>query len=349
MSEIGLGTRERIGETPGGFTAWMAGSGPLWIAVAFLLLAMPWIANEFVLVQIFGWAMILGMIALSLMFLGGYGGMVSLAQMTIAALAGYMGALFGTSSVATLSLGLSWWIAIPIALVIATLFGVIVGALAVRTAGIYTIMITLAIAAAFYYFTLQNYEIFNGQRGFNGIRPPPVFGLDWREPTRFYYLVLAIATASFVFVLYVSRSPFGLALQGIRDNARRMAALGYHVTAHRIAAYAVAAVIAGIAGILLTWQNGQISPGTAGISPVIDVLVVAVVGGMAHPIGPFVGALLYVLLRTFALDVFSAMGFESTRFNLLVGIAFLIVVFLSPDGLVGLWKRWRDRKRRTGP
>lgn len=349
MSEIGLGTRERIGETPGGFTAWMAGAGTLWIVVAFVLLAMPWIANEFVLVQIFGWAMILGMIALSLMFLGGYGGMVSLAQMTIAALAGYMGALFGTSSVATLSLGLSWWIAIPIALVIATLFGVVVGALAVRTAGIYTIMITLAIAAAFYYFTLQNYEIFNGQRGFNGIRPPPVFGLDWREPTRFYYLVLAVSTASFVFVLYISRSPFGLALQGIRDNARRMAALGYHVTAHRIAAYAVAAVIAGIAGILLTWQNGQISPGTAGISPVIDVLVIAVVGGMAHPIGPFVGALLYVLLRTFALDVFSAMGFESTRFNLLVGIAFLIVVFLSPDGLVGLWKRWRDRKRRTGP
>lgn len=60
MSEIGLGTRERIGETPGGFTAWMAGAGPLWIVVAFVLLAMPWIANEFVLVQIFGWAMILG-------------------------------------------------------------------------------------------------------------------------------------------------------------------------------------------------------------------------------------------------------------------------------------------------
>jgi branched-chain amino acid transport system permease protein len=124
-----------------------------------------------------------------------------------------------------------------------------------------------------------------------------------------------------------------------------MAAIGYNVTAHRIAAYAVASFIAGVAGILLTWQNGQISPGTAGINPVIDILVIAVVGGLSHPIGPFLGALLYVLLRTFALDVFTMLGFESTRFNLLVGVAFLVVVLLSPDGIIGLWKRWRDRNK----
>ena len=321
----------------------LASVHPAWWILCLLLVAMPLLAGDFVLVQIFGWSFILGMIALSLMFLGGYGGMVSLAQMTVAALAGYMAAVFGTSSVGEISLGLPWWVAVPIALAIATLFGVIVGALAVRTAGIYTIMITLAISAAFFYFTLQNYEIFNGQRGFNGIRAPVVFGVNWRDPVAFYYLTLGFAVLSFLFVLYVARSPFGLALQGIRDNARRMSALGYNVTAHRVAAYAVASGMAGMAGILLTWQNGQISPGTAGISAVIDILVIAVVGGLSHPIGPFLGALLYVLLRTFALDVFSLFGFESTRFNLLVGVAFLVVVLLSPDGLIGLWKRWRDR------
>jgi branched-chain amino acid transport system permease protein len=345
MSDQAISTGTEGTRSGEGIAAGIASVGAFWWFVALLLVVMPLIAGDFVLVQIFGWSFILGMIALSLMLLGGYGGMVSLAQMTVAAIAGYMAAIFGTSSVMNISMGLPWWVAVPIALSIATAFGVIVGALAIRTEGIYTIMITLAISAAFFYFTVQNYDIFNGQRGFNGIRAPVVFEINWREPIPFYYLTLVLAAASYFFVLYLSRSPFGLALQGIRDNARRMSAIGYNVTAHRLAAYAVASFIAGVAGILLTWQNGQISPGTAGISAVIDVLVIAVVGGLSHPIGPFLGALLYVLLRTFALDVFTMLGFESTRFNLLVGIAFLVVVLLSPDGIIGLWRRWRDRNK----
>ena len=133
---------------------------------------MPLIASNFVLYQIFGWSFILGMIALSLMFLAGYGGMVSLAQMTIAGCAGYMVAIFGDSAITAISLGWPWWITIPIALITATIFGTLCGALAVRTEGIYTIMITLAIAAAFFYFTRQNYVVFNGFAGFNGVLPP---------------------------------------------------------------------------------------------------------------------------------------------------------------------------------
>ena len=248
------------------------------------------------------------MIALSLMFLAGYGGTVSLVQMTVAACAGYMYAIFGHSAFMEISLGWPWWATIPVALLIAVAFGTISGALAVRTEGIYTIMITLAIASAFFYFTRQNYIIFNGFSGFNAVKPPPLFGVDWKQATPFYYLSLFFATASYLVVLYVSRSSFGLALQGVRDNARRMEALGFNVTAHRIAAYSFAAVIAGIAGILLTWLNGQVSPGTAGVGPVIDILIIAVVGGLRHPIGPFIGALIYVVLRTFALDALVAVG-----------------------------------------
>ena len=97
------------------------------------------------------------MIALSLMVLAGYGGMVSLIQMSVGALAGYVVAILGTSGVPQISLGWPWWLHIPLAILIATLFGTLVGTLAVRTEGIYTIMITLAIAAAFFYFTRQNY------------------------------------------------------------------------------------------------------------------------------------------------------------------------------------------------
>jgi branched-chain amino acid transport system permease protein len=316
-------------------------------AVGALLLLMPAFANNFVLFQVFGWTFILGMIALSLMFLAGYGGMVSLIQMTVAGLAGYMVAILGPSGTEQVSLGLAWWINIPAAIVIATLFGTLVGALAVRTEGIYTIMITLAIAAAFFYFTRQNYTIFNGYSGFSLVVPPQLFGVDWRQPVAFYYLTLGMALLSYGAVIYVARSSFGLALQGVRDNARRMAALGYNVVWHRILAYGFAAVIAALAGILLVWQNAQIAPGTAGIPAVIDILVIAVVGGLRHPIGPFIGAFIYVLLSSFAPDVLTAFGLAPDRFKLLVGIGFLAVVYFSPDGVLGLWarviERWRDR------
>ena len=139
---------------------------PWWI-LGLILLFLPVVANNFWLFQVMGWTFILGMIGLSLMFLAGYGGMVSLLQMSIAGMAGYMVAILGPSGVLTVSLGLSWWIVIPAAFLIAALFATIAGALAVRTEGIYTIMITLAIAAAFFYFTRQNYSVFNGYSGFS--------------------------------------------------------------------------------------------------------------------------------------------------------------------------------------
>lgn len=318
---------------------------PYW-ALALLLLIMPLVANNFWLFQIFGWSFILGIIALSLMFLAGYGGMVSLIQMTVAGLAGYMVAILGTSGVSQISLGWPWWLYIPAAILIATLFGTLVGALAVRTEGIYTIMITLAIGAAFFYFTLQNHAIFNGHTGFGLVRPPALFGIDWRRPVPFYYLTLGCAVLCFLLVVYVSRSPFGLALQGVRDGPRRMAALGYDVTAHRIAAYTFASVIAAVGGILLVWQNAQISPGTVAIANVIDILVVAVIGGVRRPVGPFIGALIYVLLRTFSPDILTGLGLSAERYKTIIGLGFLLVVFFSPDGVLGLWDRWRERARK---
>lgn len=316
-----------------------------WI-VGFVLLVMPLLAGDFVLSQILSWSFILGMIALSLMFLAGYGNMVSLAQMTIAGVAAYSVGILGTSAVDTISLGWPWWVAAPLAILVAVLFGTLTGALAVRTEGIYTIMITLAIAAAMFYLVRQNYSLFNGFSGLNQIRAPAFWGIDWRDPVPFYYLSLVIALIAYFGVVYVSRSPFGLALQGVRDNARRMAALGFNVTAHRIAAYAFASLIAGTAGVLMVWLNGQVSPGTIAVGPAIDILIIAVVGGIAHPIGPFLGAILYVLLRTFALDVLVAVGLSGERFQLLIGLGFLLVVFFSSDGILGLWRRFRERARR---
>lgn len=316
----------------------------VWI-VATVLLIMPLIANGFFLIEIFATTLILGTIALSLMFLAGCGGMVSLMQLTIAGFAAYMVAVFGVSGNANISLGWPWWLAVPMALTLATIFGTLGGALAVRTEGIYTIMITLAIGAAFYYFTNQNWAIFNGHTGINNVGTPHFWGVDWRWDIPFYYVVLAVAAICYFAVDYISRAPFGLALQGVRDNPRRMAALGFNVNAHRVAAYAVASFIAGLGGVLQVWNYHQISPGSVSVGACIDVLIIAVVGGITRPIGPYIGALVFVLLRTFALDFLVKIGLDGNRFRLLIGLGFLAIVFWSSDGVIGLWQRWRPSQR----
>jgi branched-chain amino acid transport system permease protein len=301
------------------------------------VLVFPFVATPFVTFQIAGQALALGLIALSLTFLGGYGGMVSLAQMTVAGIAAYTVSILGTSATA-LSLGWPWWLVVPFAVVIAVAIATLIGWLSVRTEGIYTIMITLAMGVAFYYLALQNYTIFNGFQGFQKVYPPVVFGVDWRAPVPFYFLALTCSLAGYLLIKWLVRTPFGIALQGVRDNPRRMSALGYDVVAHRVAAYAVAGLLAAVGGILFVWYNGLITPNSVGTGWLINILVIAVLGGMKHPIGAFIGAIVFVLLQTFAIDLI-----DRERFNLVIGGVFLAIVLFSPDGLLGLWAKLRAR------
>ena len=311
---------------------------PRHVFIAIGLLLFPFVATPFFTFQVASQTLILGLIALSLSFLAGYGGMVSLAQMTVAGIAGYGVAVLGTSSSAEISLAWPWWVAVPAAVLIATVCAALIGWLSVRTEGIYTIMITLAIGVAFYYLVLQNYSIFNGFQGLRELKPPTVFGIGWRDPLPFYFLCLFLALTGYFLVRYVVRSPFGIALQGIRDNPRRMASLGFHVVAHRVAAYALAGLIAAVGGVLLAWYNALMTPGSVGTGWLINLLVIAVLGGVKHPIGAFLGALVFVLLQTFAIDVI-----DRERFNLVIGGMFLAIVLFSPDGLLGLWAKLRSR------
>ena len=329
------------GDTSPSVRWWTALAARHWV-VLIVVLVLPFVLTPFLTFQVVAQSLVLGLIALSLTFLGGYGGMVSLAQMTLAGAAGYAYAVLSlqTTGVDHITLGWPWWLALVVALLITVVFATLVGWLSVRTEGIYTIMITLAIGVAFYYLVLQNYRIFNGFQGLREIYPPKLFGVEWREPVPFYFLALGCALLGYCLVKWVVRTPFGIALQGIRDNPRRMAALGFHVVAHRVAAYALAGLIAGVGGILLVWYNGLISPGSVGTGWLINILVIAVLGGMKHPIGAFLGALVFVLLQTFAIDLI-----DRERFNLVIGGVFLAIVLFSPDGLLGLWAKLRARLR----
>jgi len=312
------------------------GIGHILLAVA--VLVYPAVASDFFLTQIGAFSLIYGMMALSLMMLAGYGGMISLAQVTIAGIACYTVAVFGANNTGVLGFGWPWWIVAPIAVLFSAIVSALIGWISVRTSGIYTIMITLAIATAMFYFAQQNYSLFNGHSGFSGIKAPQFWGIYWRDPVPFYYLCLGVAALAYIAVLYGRKSTFGLTLQATRDNPRRMRAIGYDVTAHKVFAWFLAGIIAGLGGVLLVWFNGRISPGTIDVGAAIDVLIIAVIGGIRHPIGPFIGAVLVTLLQTFAIDIVGA-----ERFNTLIGLVFLLIVFVSPDGILGLWRKFGPR------
>ena len=314
---------------------------PAWWVLAALLLIYPLPANDFFTVQIGAYSLILGIIALSLMMLAGLGGMVSLAQLSAAGLAAYTLPIFGANTQDVLGLGFSAWVTIPLALLAGACFSALVGLIAVRTAGIYMIMITLAVAVSVFFFTRQNYAVFNGFTGYAGIAAPDPFGFDLRQPLPFYYLCLTVAAGLLLASVYVSRSTFGLSLQAVRDNPRRVAALGYSVALTRVYAFFLAGLIAAAGGILLAWFNGRVSPATIGVDVAIDILVIAVIGGLRHPVGPFIGALAFVLLENFAIDLI-----DRERFNTVIGLAFLLIVLFSPDGLLGLWEKIRPNRAR---
>jgi branched-chain amino acid transport system permease protein len=317
---------------------WLDRIGIANILLAIALLIYPSFASGFFLTQIGAFSLIYGMLALSLMMLAGYGGMISLAQVTIGGIACYMVAIFGTNNTGVLGFGWPWWLTVPVAVLASAVVSALIGWVSVRTSGIYTIMITLAIATAMFYFAQQNYSIFNGHSGFSGIRAPEFWGVYWRNSVPFYYLCLGVAALAYIAVLYGRRTTFGLTLQASRDNQRRMRAIGYDVTAHKVFAWFLAGIIAGLAGVLLVWFNGRISPGTIDVGAAIDVLIIAVIGGIRHPIGPFIGAVVVTLLQTFAIDLVGA-----ERFNTLIGLVFLVIVFVSPDGILGLWQRFGPR------
>ena len=309
-----------------------------------LLAALPWLLPflmpaqqaQFWTANILGRAIVFGIIAMSLTFLATCGGFVSLAQMMIAGVAGYALAILVDGAVPRIVGGVGYGLAVPLGLVAATAMGLLVGAISVRTQDIYLLMITLALAMGVFRFIETNIAWFNGYEGIRNVVGPSLFGRDFRDPLVFYYVALATAALLSFGVLYLVKTPFGLVLQGIRDNPRRVAALGYAVGLHRIAAFGVAGFIAGCGGVLSTIYNIGISPGSIGLGPTVNVLIVSVVGGLGHPIGAYVGALIFTVFDTFAATIY-----DRDRFNTLIGLVFLAIVLVSPDGAIGLCARLR--------
>ncbi len=319
----------------------------LLIAVVVGLAALaPLVFTEFFLSVILTKSLWLGIAAASLIFLSAYGGMVSLAQV---GLYGIAGMAYANLVAADGGLDIAWspWLAVLGAIAIATLAGFAFGTIAARSEGIYFLMITLAFAVLVYYFFSQVTEL-SGFGGVNNYERPALVGNPGLNPEPLYYVTLGASVLVFLGLRYVSRAPFGLALQGLRDEPARMRALGFDVTRHRTLAFTLAAAVAGIAGVLSVWYNPSVSPGSINLEQTINILIIAVVGGLYRLEGAWVGALAYALLDNYSREWTPTIGnvLGPERFNTIIGIVFLLIVLLSPGGLVGLWENGRARLSR---
>jgi branched-chain amino acid transport system permease protein len=324
-------------------------SWPAFGVVVVVAALAPLVFTDFFVSVILTKALWLGVAAASLIFLSAYGGMVSLAQM---GLLGVAGMTFANLVAADGGNAAEWnpWLAAIAALLVATAVGLGFGLIAARSEGIYFLMITLAFSVLVFYFFSQVTQL-SGFGGVNNLDLPGLVGNPGRDAQPLYYTTLVASVLVFLALKYVSRTPFGLAFQGQRDEPARMRALGFHVTRHRMLAFTLAALVAGIAGLLSVWYNRRISPGSINLEWTINILIIAVVGGLYRLEGAWVGALVYALIdnysRKWVPDVGEVLG--PARFNTIIGIVFLVIVLVSPGGLVGLWERARDRISRRRP
>lgn len=317
------------------------------LVVILIVAALPLIGSEFFISFLMTRALILAIAAASIVFLFRYGGMTSLAQWLIFGVAGFMVGNAVADSGKGLKLGWGPWVAVAFALGICVFVSFMLGALASRTSGIYFLMLTLTYAVIGYYFFGQVTTL-SGFGGITGIRPPPMFE---NHPWRIYYAAVGLSILAYIGFKAIARTPFGLALQGSRDDPIRMASLGFNVPLHRTLAFVIAGFVTGCAGILYIWWNGQIDPTSISIGPTLDLLIIAVIGGISYLEGAWVGALVYVAANNYLRDVplLDQIGITEARFNTVIGLLVLLIMILSPEGIMGIVHRLRRGGRSAEP
>lgn len=324
----------------------IGGVALVFVVLAPLLVSTPFVSAyfvNFILTQ----ALFLGIAAASLIFLSAYGGMVSLAQVAIFGIAGFaLGNAVTNGNSKGLNLGWSPWWGIVVGIVVATAIAFLLGALASRSAGIYFLMITLTYAVIANVFFGANLSL-SGFGGISGIEPPSVIGNVNAHPNRLYYVALVLAVLVYAGLRYLVRTPFGLALQGVRDDPIRMGSLGFNVALHRTIAFCVGGFVASLGGVLFVWWNGHIDPASINIGAAIDLLVICVIGGLTRLEGAWLGALAFVVIQNYVrTDDLPVVG---GTFHTLIGVIFLLIVVVSPGGLMGIWESLLERVASPAP
>jgi branched-chain amino acid transport system permease protein len=271
--------------------------------------------------------LIFALAATSLNFVVGYGGMIAFGHAAFFGIGAYVVALLMAAGVT------SAWIAWPLALCVAALAALFIGAISLRTRGVYFIMITLAFAQMIFY-TIISLKSAGGDDGLPLERRSSLFPFNLADDATLYWVTLTVLASCLIALKRLAASRYGHALAGLRQNEARMEALGYPVHQLKLACFVIGAAVAGLAGALLANQNGLASPSQLYWTQSGMLLVMVILGGVGQRYGGLVGAIALLGLE-------EALGQVTEHGHLYIGIALLLVVLYAPRGLAGLGVRQR--------
>ena len=306
--------------------------GWLALAAALALLALPPLAQalggEFY-ISLATRILVFALAATSLNLVLGFGGMVSFGHAAFLGLGAYAAALVMQAGVTAA------WIAWPVAMAVAALAALAIGAICLRTQGVYFLMITLAFAQMLY-FLMVSLKSLGGDDGMNLAGRPRLPGLgafaDLADDSRFYYVVLAVCVLGWLGVWRLVNSRLGHALQAMKENPARMAAIGFPVRRYQLAAFVIAAALAGLAGALLAAQGNFVSPALMQWHQSGVLMMMVILGGVGRLWGPVVGTVVFMLLE-------EILGHYTMHWQFFLGAILLAVVLLAPRGLAALGER----------
>jgi branched-chain amino acid transport system permease protein len=267
--------------------------------------------------------LILAMAAVSLNLIMGYGGMVSFGHAAYLGIGGYAVGILAKEGIGS---GLVQW---PAAIAVSALFALVVGALSLRTRGVYFIMITLAFAQMVYYVAI-GLDRYGGDDGLTIYKRSQFPGVDLNNKTLFYYLCFALLLGSIYLVSRIVNSRFGLTIQGTRSNERRMRAIGFATFRYKLVCFVIAGALCGLAGALLANHTNFISPAMMFWTRSGDLMVMVVLGGLATPFGPLIGTVTYLLLE-------EALSRVTEYSGLFLGPALLLVAIYLNGGIASLF------------
>jgi branched-chain amino acid transport system permease protein len=295
--------------------------------------AMPLLAGEFwvtLLTQI----MIFGLLALSADLLLGNAGLFSLCHAAFFAVAAYVTGILHVRYGATTAL------AAPAGVLAGTLLA-FVFACAVRTRGVYFILITLAFGYIVWGIAYRWASFTGGDNGVTAVPFPALGGLRVSTATQYYYLVFAVVALCALAYRMLVNSPFGLTLRGIKSSESRMRSLGYDVGAHLYVGFVLSGLLASIAGVLYVYYNRFINPVAASFPVSVEAVLMAIVGGSGTILGPFLGSGIILVLRNWVSGFFH-------YYTAVLGIVFIVTVLWAPHGIMGILTRLRAGNRGEG-
>jgi len=270
--------------------------------------------------------LILAIAAISLNLILGYGGLVSFGHAAYLGVGAYTVGIMGFYGIT------SGWLQWPVAIVASALVALAIGAVSIRTSGIYFIMITLAFTQMLYYLGISIAE-FGGDDGMR-LKSKSLFPglIDLRDPVAFYYLALGLMLVSVFLVHRIVNSRFGMALRAAKSNEARTRAIGFSPYPYRLAAFVIAGAMCGLAGALYANHTNYITPGLMSWQQSGDIMFMVILGGMATTPGPVLGAFVLLLLE----DLLSAW---TQHWQVVLGPLLILSVIFFRRGLAGIFTK----------